>query len=976
MGGITSGVGLFSGIDTATLIDQLLAIEARPRTFAQSRIIDLQRQQAAFLSINSSLAAIDSAASRFVDDKVFDTRSATSTDPEALSATATSRATQGTFTFLVDRLVTSQQRLSRGFADRDVGSIGADRFTFEIGGGGVASQTTLAELNGGQGVSRGEIEITDKAGATATVDLSRAVTVDDVVEAINASGGIEVSAAVDGDRLTLTDTSGGVGRLIVADAFGSDAASTLGIAGETASGAGDVTLAGGDVRTVSGATALSLLSDGNGVHIRDGAADIKITARDGTVLNIDFGRQTQAVFSEDVPAFGFSEGDPVPDTLPDGLEDPPTRTEVIQARATTLQDVIDLINASASDAGIDFTAGINASGTGLVLNDNTGGVGNLIVENQANRTTAGDLGILTDAAGVASSSLIGDRVIAGINSTLTRNLAGGAGITEDAITLTDRAGNTTSFTLSAAALAGSVSDVVAEINAAAEGAGVGLTASLNRAGNGLSLSDSSGGSGNLVVSGAGAEALGIDTAGLAASTLDGANLQSRWVSLGTRLDDLRVGQGIGEGTLRITDSTGATSLVDIDDGVETMADLISLINSRPGISVEAAINDQGDGLIIRDTAGGSQDLVIADVEGSTARNLNIRGTFTDEGSGAAADGSYERVVTFDADDTLDDVVSKINLEGVGVTASVINDGGANPFRISFSSQFSGTAGRALIDTGGLDLGLTTLSEGSDAVVFYGSADPAKAILLTSSTNTLDDVVTGVTIDLKRTSSDPIELTVARDNEAAEQAIEGLVEAFNGAIDSITSATFFDSETEASGALLGDSTAAAVRSALLRTVQGEAQGVEGDFQFLFQVGVRIGSGSKLEFDRDRFRAALDEDFENVRDLFAAQTREATADIELAPGVTTPNTEESFSALGLAGQLQRLVDSMTNSIDGLLTQKDQTLDAQIDLQEDRIERIDRQLASRRAVLEQEFIAMEQAIASLQQQQAALGSLSFAG
>ena len=43
MAGVTSSVGLFSGIDTNSVITQLLAIDAVPNQQAQARIMQLQR---------------------------------------------------------------------------------------------------------------------------------------------------------------------------------------------------------------------------------------------------------------------------------------------------------------------------------------------------------------------------------------------------------------------------------------------------------------------------------------------------------------------------------------------------------------------------------------------------------------------------------------------------------------------------------------------------------------------------------------------------------------------------------------------------------------------------------------------------------------------------------------------------------------------------------------------------------------------
>ena len=944
---ITTGVGLYSGIDTASLINQLLAIDARPKTLAQQRIVQLQTQQAAFLEINSALSALKTASDKFVSSKVFDSNKASSSNDKVLAASAGKNAAAGSYTFLVDRLVTTQQALSRGFADRDAASVGATRFTFEVGGGGVTTETRLSELNGGLGVERGKIKITDRSGATSTVDLSRAVTVEDVIQAINGAGTIQVDARVDGDRLVLDDTSGGTSNLIVEDVFGSTTASSLGIAGSVAANA----LTGSDVRYISGATALSLLNDGNGVHIVDGSTDLKLTAKNGTVLNIDLGKQTTTtqVDGEDV-------------------------TTVTQARATTVQDVIDIINKQATAAGLAITAGINGDGSGFVINDATGGGGNLKIESVNARRTASDLGILADTA---STSVVGARLLSGINSVLVSSLNGGSGLSAGDLTFTDRNGASHAFTLSAASLSGSLSDVVSEINSELAANGVGISATINRAGNGIALTDASGGNGAIIVSGGAASELGIESAGTSSNSLDGANLQKKWISRSTRLADLNVGQGIGTGDIRITDASGGTTTMNIGSSLTTIGDLISFLNSRPGISVTADINDSGDGIVIRDTSGGAGTLKIEDVTGTAAKGLNIKGEFKDEGSGIAADGSYEREVTFDPTDTLDKVVDAINAAGAGVTATVINDGsGASPYRISITAKNSGKSGRAIIDTGGLDLGLSTLSRGDDAVAFFGSSDPAKGVLLTSSTNSLDNVVRGVSIDLEGTSEDPVNVVVSRDEGAIETAVQDMVDAFNNVIDVMSKHSSYDQDTKRRGALLGDSTAGNVRTALLSVTQSNPIGVDGSFQYLFQVGIKIGSGSKLEFDADRFRSAMASDFENVKNLLSASKLAKKDPIELAPGITVANTTESYDQLGFAGQFKRLVDSMTNSVDGILTQRDKTLDTKIELQQKQITRIDGQLARKRASLEKQFTAMEQALASLSSQQAALQSLQSLG
>ncbi|MEL6311974.1 MAG: flagellar cap protein FliD N-terminal domain-containing protein, partial [Pseudomonadota bacterium] len=188
MSGITTGIGLVSGIDTASLIQQLLAVESRPRALAQVRLTQLQSQQAAYLDINTRLGGLQTAARSFRTEDTFSSASAATSNEDVLTATASTNAQVGSYTFVVDRLVSTQQELSRGFADADTSGLNAGSFTFETADALLERDVSLADLNGGTGVRRNEIVITDSSGANATVDLSRTGTIQEVLDAINGSG--------------------------------------------------------------------------------------------------------------------------------------------------------------------------------------------------------------------------------------------------------------------------------------------------------------------------------------------------------------------------------------------------------------------------------------------------------------------------------------------------------------------------------------------------------------------------------------------------------------------------------------------------------------------------------------------------------------------------------------------------------------------------------------------------------------------
>jgi len=960
MGGISLGTGIFSGIDSASLIDQLIQIEARPRQLAQQRLVNLQGQQAAFLDINSALLGLKNAAGAFRTDNVFRAATAESANPDAIAATAGRNAATGSFSFRVARLVSTEQKISRGFVNADASAVGAQAFRFEVGGGRADSETRLSELNGGLGVDRGNIQITDSTGAGATVDLSASVTVNDVLNAINRQNAIGVTASVQDDRLVLTDTAGGAGTLTVDDVFGASTATDLGIAGNATAGV----LTGSEIFRITESTPLSVLRDGLGIAFGSGGA---AAPADFTIEVADAGGANPATFEIVLGELGQQV--PNPDFDPD---DPCLEHHVTPITDPAVATVGDLFQRISDQTNGEVTGALSADGARIELAAAAGR--ELTITEGDVRPTAAQFGL----AGASGATVASDRLLGGINTRLASTLNGGAGVSAGTIQFTQRDGS--SFTVDVAQ-----DDTLQAVLDRITSAGTNLTASLSDSGAGVRIVDQTTG-GSLVisdVSGTAAADLGILTSGETDGRIESGNLQAQSIGLTTRLDSLNAGDGVGTGTIRLTDSSGASSTLEITSAnARTIDDLVRLINGRP-IDVVAEINDTGDGLVLRDAAGGGAAIQVEDVNGQVARNLNIAGS-ADFASGDPAeqniiDGSFERVVEFDPADTLEDVARKINTAGVGVDAAIIRDGaGPAPFRLILTSETSGAVGRFVLDTGGFDLGVDSISKGQDAVAFFGGgADESGSVLLTSASNSLSNVVPGLTIDMKRTTSEPVEVVVSRDVGAIEETMNAFVEAYNKVVERLEFHQRFDSETQERGVLLGDSTVARVRNNLNRSVNARPTGVDPEFDLLVQIGVRTGEGGRLEFDAQRFREAFEENPGAVEELLTTFRLDDAREDEIFPGVFVDRTEDRFLALGVMEQFKVMADGLTNSIDGLLTRRKDTLDTQIDLQEDRIDQFTVQLNNKRQRLQQQFLAMEQAIASLQGQQQSLASLgSLAG
>ena len=207
----------------------------------------------------------------------------------------------------------------------------------------------LRNLNGGNGVTAGTIQITDRTGTTADIDLSTAESLDEVLSAINnakSTGDVDLQlrAEIDaaGTGIIITDTSGSTAsNLIISDLNGSLAAD-LKISTDT--DGTTVESAQLNLRSVNEATSLSTYApDGKSVGL-------------GSILITDSAGK-EAIVS-------------------------------INSTVKTIGDVIDRINAA---KGISVTARLNDTGDGFVIVDDAGGEGTLSIEQSGDGTTAEDL---------------------------------------------------------------------------------------------------------------------------------------------------------------------------------------------------------------------------------------------------------------------------------------------------------------------------------------------------------------------------------------------------------------------------------------------------------------------------------------------------------------------------------------------------------------------------------------------------------
>ncbi len=320
---------------------------------------------------------------------------------------------------------------------------------------------------------------------------------------------------------------------------------------------------------------------------------------------------------------------------------------------------------------------------------------------------------------------------------------------------------------------------------------------------------------------------------------------------------------------------------------------------------------------------------------------------TTVGSKFTSSGTGAKSVTIAAgQNTLTGIRDAVNAAAIGVTATIVNDGGTSGNRLVFTSNTSGAAGSLKVtvaddDTTHLDAsGLSQLAydpagtagngrnlsqkvEALDALLVVDGISMSKA------SNTVTDAIQGVTLSLtKKSAGVPTTLTVTGNSSGITSGVQAFVKAYNDLASSISSLTKYDATAKKASILTGDSAARLIQTqmrSLLGTTAGPA---DGAYTTLSQIGVSFKVDGTLSLDSSKLSAAVGSNPTGVAALFAAvsnasdslvtsnvvgtQTKTGT----YAVNVTTLATQGKAIGAGLAGLTIEagVNDSLTATVNG--------------------------------------------------------------
>lgn len=359
--------------------------------------------------------------------------------------------------------------------------------------------------------------------------------------------------------------------------------------------------------------------------------------------------------------------------------------------------------------------------------------------------------------------------------------------------------------------------------------------------------------------------------------------------------------GTGSAYITLTSSkSGAKNAIQIADGTGTVASSLGLISG----------------------AATARELV----NPTTVRSIGFASNTTSVGSQTGLSGTRKLGIngaTIELDlgtDSLQVMADKINASAAGVTASVV------PVTVSGTTTYKLQISGAGIPAGLSDMegaleamGVLQRGFGTQLVAAQDAAYKLDGFNLTSETNTIQDVIPGVTLTLLKaneTTPETTTISLSKDNSKIKDQIKSFQSAYNDVIGFIRDNSEFDSETYQSGPLFGDATAAQVEASLsdmLFTNVGS-----GSLTNLTQLGFGLDEDGKLTLDEAMLDTALTSSPDAVKNLLMATGSTSSASLKYvsSSSKTAPSagagyavniTQIATKTVGLAGTAQTLANA---------------------------------------------------------------------
>jgi flagellar hook-associated protein 2 len=317
-----------------------------------------------------------------------------------------------------------------------------------------------------------------------------------------------------------------------------------------------------------------------------------------------------------------------------------------------------------------------------------------------------------------------------------------------------------------------------------------------------------------------------------------------------------------------------------------------------------------------------------DIIGTGTLNISF-GTYTASPASFTANADKQALsITIDStNNTLSGIRDAINAKNASVSASIVNDGSGN--RLVITSKDTGAVNSLKIDVTDADGNsadgtglsalaydpLSTVGAGKNMTQLVGAQNAlltVDGLSISKPSNTLNDVIQGVTLNLKSITSVNATLEIATDTDTIQASVQNFVDAYNKLNSSLRDLTkFVEGGSSSNGPLLGDS---ATRDIMvkLKSMLARPSTTATTFRTLSDIGVKSGENGVLTLDSAKLTTALNTNLTDVAKLFAPSA--TTSDPQVTYVSSSNKTQTGTYAINVS-QLGSSSQDAAGTINGV-------------------------------------------------------------
>jgi flagellar hook-associated protein 2 len=298
-------------------------------------------------------------------------------------------------------------------------------------------------------------------------------------------------------------------------------------------------------------------------------------------------------------------------------------------------------------------------------------------------------------------------------------------------------------------------------------------------------------------------------------------------------------------------------------------------------------------------------------------------------------------------DTPAGVVAAINGAKLGVTAQLIQTSGTTPWKIVVTGEEGAEKKFSLSSTSAVALGFDVQLPANQVQTAQNAILSVNGLTVERATNSVSDVVDGVTFNLATVTTGATRIDLTRDTSGITSKIDNLVQAYKNFEDNLKILGDRTSEVEEfGGALAGDSLLQNIRAQVRGMLTATSSTPGTTVKAPRDVGLTFDRNGVLQFDKDKLAAQLQSNFDEVAQMFSANTNNQSV-FSVAPG-------------GVAGDAFIKLDKLMRT-NGLIAQQSNNASQQVDRFKADLEKLEDQMKKLLERYTRQFSAMESVVGS---------------